>query len=294
MDDDDDGEVRVIEEVGDTVEVGPVGVGMVVALVGEGQRWPWVGIGEGVEELVVLEVLKVEDLGDLEGRVVVEGLRVLMEQVFGAGSDFLLRLRKFASLGGDYRAQLEGGIVDLNIDLNEMPTGKPEQVLAPTVQAPDPYEGRLWELGRVILYVDEKKITAYFFNNCYDNLSTESVAQIFRKKKPKKIGIRSEDLQDSLELLIKGCSMSLSFPRFVIPAAIYGISVLSHHYFTNDFFDFQENEESYNQSYSLLKVLQILIVEAIVGIIKSPFGIGNTANAALLSARPVFVTAFIS
>ncbi|XLR00593.1 hypothetical protein S83_066791, partial [Arachis hypogaea] len=50
-----------------------------------------------------------------------------------------------------------------------------------------------------------------------------------------------------------------------------------------------ENEESYNQSYSLLKVLQILMVEAIVGIIESPFGTGNTTNAALLSARPVFV-----
>ncbi|XLR26801.1 hypothetical protein S83_054701, partial [Arachis hypogaea] len=137
------------------------------------------------------------------------------------------------------------------------------------------------------------------------NLSTESVAQIFRKKKPKKIGIRSEDLEDSLELLIKGCSMSLSFPRFVIPATIYGISVLSHQYFTNDFFDFQvifgmfvykaavliqvyrdnedlqlENEESYNQSYSLLKI-------------ESPFGTGNTVNAALLSARPVFVIVFI-
>ncbi|XLR03950.1 hypothetical protein S83_070148, partial [Arachis hypogaea] len=28
-----------------------------------------------------------------------------------------------------------------------------------------------------------------------------------------------------------------------------------------------ENEESYNQSYSLLKVLQILMVEAVVGIV---------------------------
>ncbi|XLU50006.1 hypothetical protein S245_044820, partial [Arachis hypogaea] len=53
------------------------------------------------------------------------------------------------------------------------------------------------------------------------------------------LGIRSEDLEDSLELLINACSMSLSFPRLVIPAAIYGISVLSHQYFTNDFFDFQ-------------------------------------------------------
>ncbi|XLS90061.1 hypothetical protein HN51_066069, partial [Arachis hypogaea] len=66
-----------------------------------------------------------------------------------------------------------------------------------------------------------------------------------------RIDMIHEDLEDSLELLIKACSMSLSFPRLVIPAAIYGISI------------------------------------------KSPFGTGNTANADLLSARPVFVTAFI-
>ncbi|KAE9616762.1 hypothetical protein Lal_00034787 [Lupinus albus] len=72
-----------------------------------------------------------------------------------------------------------------------------------------------------------------------DNLSTETVPQIFTKKKSKKIGIRSEDLQDSLEKSIKGSSISLSSPRLVIPAAIYGLWVLSHQYFTNDFFDFQ-------------------------------------------------------
>ncbi|XP_057458961.1 uncharacterized protein LOC130749600 isoform X2 [Lotus japonicus] len=72
-----------------------------------------------------------------------------------------------------------------------------------------------------------------------DNLSSESVPQIFRKKKSKKIGIRSEDLQDSLERSIKGCSMALSSPRLVIPATIYGLWALSHRYFTNDFFDFQ-------------------------------------------------------
>ncbi|OIW08481.1 hypothetical protein TanjilG_03157 [Lupinus angustifolius] len=72
-----------------------------------------------------------------------------------------------------------------------------------------------------------------------DNLSTETVPQIFTKKKTKKIGIRSEDLQDSLEKTIKGSSISLSSPRLVIPAAIYGLWVLSHQYFTNDLFDFQ-------------------------------------------------------
>ncbi|KAJ1440722.1 hypothetical protein SESBI_01792 [Sesbania bispinosa] len=72
-----------------------------------------------------------------------------------------------------------------------------------------------------------------------DNLSSETIPQIFRKKKSKKIGIRSEDLQDLLEKSIKGCSISLSSPRLVIPAAIFGVWVLSHQYFTNDFFDFQ-------------------------------------------------------
>ncbi|KAJ1408475.1 hypothetical protein SESBI_23458 [Sesbania bispinosa] len=72
-----------------------------------------------------------------------------------------------------------------------------------------------------------------------DNLSSETVPQIFTKKKSKKIGIRSEDLQDLLEWSIKGCSMSLSSPRLVIPATIFGLWVLSHQYFTNNFFDFQ-------------------------------------------------------
>ncbi|KAI4334205.1 hypothetical protein L6164_018923 [Bauhinia variegata] len=72
-----------------------------------------------------------------------------------------------------------------------------------------------------------------------DNLSREAVPQIFMKKKTKKIGIRSEDLQDFLERTIKGCSISLSSPRLVIPAAIFGLWVLSHRYFTSDLFDFQ-------------------------------------------------------
>ncbi|RDY01083.1 hypothetical protein CR513_15626 [Mucuna pruriens] len=72
-----------------------------------------------------------------------------------------------------------------------------------------------------------------------DNLSSENVPQIFKKKKSKKIGIRSEDLEDFLERSIKGSSISLSSPRLVIPAAIFGLWVLFHRYFTNDFFDFQ-------------------------------------------------------
>ncbi|XP_054799544.1 uncharacterized protein LOC129303967 isoform X2 [Prosopis cineraria] len=72
-----------------------------------------------------------------------------------------------------------------------------------------------------------------------DNLSSEDVPQIFMKKKSKKIGIRSEDLQDLLERSIKGVSISLSSPRLVIPAAIFGLWVLCHHYILDDFFDFQ-------------------------------------------------------
>ncbi|KAK4278191.1 hypothetical protein QN277_016072 [Acacia crassicarpa] len=72
-----------------------------------------------------------------------------------------------------------------------------------------------------------------------DNLSSEDVPQIFMKKKSKKIGIRSEDLQDLLERSIKGIGISLSSPRLVIPAAIFGLWVLSHQYIADDFFDFQ-------------------------------------------------------
>ncbi|KAM7502314.1 hypothetical protein LguiB_001218 [Lonicera macranthoides] len=71
-----------------------------------------------------------------------------------------------------------------------------------------------------------------------DNLSRESIPQIFRKKKSKKIGIRSEDLQDSFEKVIKGSSLALSSSRLVIPAAIYALWGISQH-FANDFFDFQ-------------------------------------------------------
>ncbi|XVF46954.1 hypothetical protein PTKIN_Ptkin03bG0069800 [Pterospermum kingtungense] len=72
-----------------------------------------------------------------------------------------------------------------------------------------------------------------------DNLSKEMVPQIFMQKKSKKIGIRSEDLQDSFERLIKGSGIALSSPRLVIPAAIYGLWILSHKFLANDFFDFE-------------------------------------------------------
>ncbi|XP_051152958.1 uncharacterized protein LOC127266662 isoform X2 [Andrographis paniculata] len=71
-----------------------------------------------------------------------------------------------------------------------------------------------------------------------DNMSRETIPAIFTKKKPKRIGIRSEDLQDAIEKSVKGSSISLSSPRLVIPAAIYGLWELSQH-FTHNIFDFQ-------------------------------------------------------
>lgn len=71
-----------------------------------------------------------------------------------------------------------------------------------------------------------------------DNMSRDMVPEVFTKKKTKKIGIRSEDLQDTLEKTLKGSGIALSSPRLVIPAAIYGLWELSQH-FTHDIFDFQ-------------------------------------------------------
>ncbi|RZC83443.1 hypothetical protein C5167_046229 [Papaver somniferum] len=71
-----------------------------------------------------------------------------------------------------------------------------------------------------------------------DNLTREAVPQIFRQKKVKKIGIRSEDLQNFFETTLNGSGFVLSSPRLVIPAAIYGLWGLSTH-FSNDLFSFQ-------------------------------------------------------
>ncbi|KAL9247328.1 hypothetical protein vseg_020770 [Gypsophila vaccaria] len=72
-----------------------------------------------------------------------------------------------------------------------------------------------------------------------DKLSRDSIPQIFRLKKPKKIGIRSEDVQDSFEKTLKGSGLALSSPRLVIPAAIYGLWVVLHQNLASDVFDFQ-------------------------------------------------------
>ena len=56
---------------------------------------------------------------------------------------------------------------------------------------------------------------------------------------PTRIGIRSEDLRDSLEKSVKGSGIALSSPRLVVPAAIYGFWVLLHKNFASDLFDLQ-------------------------------------------------------
>ncbi|CAN8252570.1 unnamed protein product [Cochlearia groenlandica] len=72
-----------------------------------------------------------------------------------------------------------------------------------------------------------------------DGVTREAVPDIFLKKKSKKIGIRSEDLQDFVEKTVRGSGMALSSPRLVIPATIYALWILSHKYFQSDLFDFQ-------------------------------------------------------
>ncbi|XP_020198081.1 uncharacterized protein [Aegilops tauschii subsp. strangulata] len=71
-----------------------------------------------------------------------------------------------------------------------------------------------------------------------DNLSKEDVPEVFLKKKVKKIGIRSEDLKDTLEKTLGGSLFVLSSPRLIIPAVIFGLSTFSSH-FQNNIFNFE-------------------------------------------------------
>lgn len=54
----------------------------------------------------------------------------------------------------------------------------------------------------------------------------------------RKIGITSEDLRDNLKKFLSGTAISLSSPRLVIPATVYGLWALSQH-FHNDILNFQ-------------------------------------------------------
>lgn len=61
-----------------------------------------------------------------------------------------------------------------------------------------------------------------------DHLSEENVAAVFMRKRQKKIGIRSSDLQDAFEKAFFGSSFALSSPRLVIPVSLYGLWTLVH------------------------------------------------------------------
>eukprot|EP00250_Pteridium_aquilinum_P004345 c14564_g1_i1 orf=76-1050(+) len=61
-----------------------------------------------------------------------------------------------------------------------------------------------------------------------DQFSEENVAAVFLRRRQKKIGIRSSDLQDSFEKAFFGSSFALSSPRLVIPVSIYGLWTLVH------------------------------------------------------------------
>jgi hypothetical protein len=69
-------------------------------------------------------------------------------------------------------------------------------------------------------------------------LSKKDVPEIFMKKKVKRIGIRSEDLKNTIEKVLGGISVALSSPRLVIPAIFFGLSTLSDH-FQNSILNFE-------------------------------------------------------
>ncbi|GLJ51655.1 hypothetical protein SUGI_1097710 [Cryptomeria japonica] len=66
-----------------------------------------------------------------------------------------------------------------------------------------------------------------------DNISKEKLAEVFTRKKVKKIGIRSDDIRELFEKISGGTTMALSSPRLVIPAALFGFWDLSKHLFAN-------------------------------------------------------------
>lgn len=71
-----------------------------------------------------------------------------------------------------------------------------------------------------------------------DNLSKEDVPEVFLRKTVKKIGIRSEDLKNTVEKTLGGSIFVLSSPRLIIPAVIFGLSTFSSH-FHNSIFNFE-------------------------------------------------------
>lgn len=59
-------------------------------------------------------------------------------------------------------------------------------------------------------------------------ISEDNVAKIFLRRRRKKIGIQSADLQDSFEKSLYGSSLALSSPRLVIPASLFGVWKILH------------------------------------------------------------------
>ncbi|KAL5707589.1 hypothetical protein ACHQM5_018478 [Ranunculus cassubicifolius] len=67
-----------------------------------------------------------------------------------------------------------------------------------------------------------------------DTITREAVPQIFTKRKIKTIGIRSEDVSNVFEKVIRGSGFVLSSPRLLLPVVIYGFWGLSNHFFSSD------------------------------------------------------------
>ncbi|KAJ7566371.1 hypothetical protein O6H91_02G099600 [Diphasiastrum complanatum] len=65
--------------------------------------------------------------------------------------------------------------------------------------------------------------------NHADKVSKDNIAEVFLRRKRKKIGIRSEDVQEFFERTAQGMTLSLSSPRLVFPGVLFALWSFSKH-----------------------------------------------------------------
>lgn len=72
-----------------------------------------------------------------------------------------------------------------------------------------------------------------------DQISEDNIAEVFLRRRRKKIGIRSIDVQEFFEKIIFGSSLALSSPRLVVPASLFGLWTIVHQSSTDIHFNLQ-------------------------------------------------------
>ncbi|GJS61299.1 ribonucleoside-diphosphate reductase subunit alpha like protein [Tanacetum coccineum] len=117
--------------------------------------------------------------------------------------------------------------------VGQLCNGRPLQVGCPLQVWPKEIEFKIKAKVSKSLASDSCCVYLQLLYRYSDNLTMEAVLQIFRQRKIKRI--RSDDLEDTFERVVRGCGMAISSPRLVILAAIYGLWGLSQH-FATDFF----------------------------------------------------------